>query len=123
MADGQTDTRAQIFEQYRGLLFAIAYRMLGSAMEAEDMVQEAYLRFEKAAETELQSTRAYLTTIITRLCLDYLKSAKTQRENYVGTWLPEPVPTDNGSMLGEYESISMAFLVLLESLSPIERAI
>src|SRR3954451_15178016 len=80
---------AQTFESYRPLLFSIAYRMLGSAMEAEDMVQEAYLRYETAQDkdTNIQSPKAYLTTVITRLCLDQLKSAKTQRENYVGMWL------------------------------------
>jgi RNA polymerase sigma-70 factor (ECF subfamily) len=119
------ETRAQIFEQHRGLLFSIAYRMLGSVMEAEDMVQEAYLRYEKAHDKDVQSPKAYLTTIITRLCLDRLKSARMQRENYVGMWLPEPVLTDSspGALLGEHESISIAFLVLLENLSPVERAI
>jgi RNA polymerase sigma-70 factor (ECF subfamily) len=119
------EARAQIFEQYRGLLFSIAYRMLGSVMEAEDMVQETYLRYEKAHEKDVQSPKAFLTTIITRLCLDHLKSARIQRENYVGMWLPEPVRTDSspGTLLGEHESISMAFLVLLENLSPVERAI
>lgn len=92
-------------------------------MEAEDMVQEAYLRYENAQD--VQSPKAYLTTIITRLCLDDLKSAKSQRENYVGTWLPEPVLTSPSpdAILSQHESISMAFLVLLEELSPLERAI
>src|SRR5512133_3347673 len=122
MPDERTETRVQTFEQYRGLLFSIAYRMLGSVMEAEDLVQETYLRYEHAHDKDIQSTKAYLTTIITHLCLDYLKSAKTQREAYVGTWLPEPVLTDTtpGALLGERESVSMAFLVLLESLSPVE---
>jgi RNA polymerase sigma-70 factor (ECF subfamily) len=113
----------QSFESYRPLLFSIAYRILGSAMEAEDVVQEAYLRYENAQD--VQSPKAYLTTIITRLCLDELKSAKTQRETYVGTWLPEPVLTSPSpdAILSQHESISMAFLVLLEDLSPIERAI
>jgi RNA polymerase sigma-70 factor (ECF subfamily) len=113
------------FERYRPLLFSIAYRMLGSAMEAEDMVQEAYLRYEQAQREDIQSPKAYLSTIVTRLCLDHLKAAKTQREDYVGTWLPEPLPTESASsaVVSEHESISMAFLVLLESLSPIERAI
>jgi RNA polymerase sigma-70 factor (ECF subfamily) len=125
MVNEQPENRAQQFEQYRGLLFSIAYRMLGSVMEAEDMVQETYLRFEKAQDKDVQSVKAYLTTIITRLCLDQLKSAKMQRENYVGTWLPEPVLTEKspGAILTEHESISVAFLVLLENLSPIERAV
>src|SRR5438105_4369343 len=115
MSDQPLETRAQVFEQYRGLLFSIAYRMLGTAMEAEDMVQEAYLRYEKAQD--IQSPKAFLTTIITRLCLDQLKSARTQRESYIGTWLPEPILTENspGEILGEHESISIAFLVLLEN--------
>lgn len=118
---------AQLFEQYRYLLFSIAYRMLGSAMEAEDMVQEAFLRYQNAQDKAIQSPKAYLTTIVTRLCLDQLKSAKTQREEYVGTWLPEPVFTAHATSTEgqqmESESISMAFMVLLENLSPVERAV
>jgi RNA polymerase sigma-70 factor (ECF subfamily) len=115
----------QVFESYRPLLFSIAYRMLGSAMEAEDMVQETYLRYRDVPDEEIQSPKAYLSTIVTRLCLDQLKSARNQRENYFGTWLPEPVLTSKtpGAIAGQHDSISMAFLVLLESLSPIERAI
>ena len=113
----------ETFESYRPLLFSIAYRMLGSALEAEDIVQEAYLRYEKAQD--VQSVKAYLVTIVTRLCLDYLKSAKVQREEYIGTWLPEPVLTGEspGAILDRHESISMAFLIMLERLSPLERAI
>jgi len=123
-------SETQTFESYRPLLFSIAYRMLGSAMEAEDMVQEAYLRYEKARveDTPIEYPKAYLTTIVTRLCLDHLKSAKTQREQYIGTWLPEPIltggPTDlPGESMIQQESITLAFLVLLENLSPMERAI
>lgn len=79
------------FEQYRRLLFAIAYRMVGTAMEVEDIVQEAYLRVRSARETQIDNLKAYLTTITTRLCLDYLKSAQTQRQSYLGIWLPEQV--------------------------------
>jgi RNA polymerase sigma-70 factor, ECF subfamily len=113
------------FESYRPLLFSIAYRMLGSAMEAEDMVQEAYLRYENVGDKDIQSPKAYLSTVITRLCLDQLKSAKTQRENYVGTWLPEPLLTapSPSAIVGDRETISMAFMVLLENLSPVERAV
>jgi len=119
------------FENYRPLLFSIAYRMLGTAVEAEDMVQEAYLRYQTAQTENIQSHKAFLTTIVTRLCLDHLKSAKAQREVYPGTWLPEPILTegDNAALLtpekqlAEYETISMAFLVLLESLTPVERAV
>jgi RNA polymerase sigma-70 factor (ECF subfamily) len=115
----------QVFERYRPLLFSIAYRMLGSAMEAEDMVQETYLRYRKVPDEAIQSPKAYMSTIITRLCLDQLKSARNQREHYFGTWLPEPILTGKtpGAIAMQHESISMAFMVLLESLSPIERAI
>ena len=116
-------TDVQTFERYRPLLFSIAYRMLGSAMEAEDMVQETYLRYENAQD--IQSIKPYLTTIITHLCLDHLKSASTKRENYVGTWLPEPILTGEspGAIADKHESISMAFLLLLENLTPVERAV
>ena len=113
----------QTFESYRPLLFSIAYRMLGSAMEAEDMVQEAYLQYRNAED--VHSPKAFLTTVVTRLCLDQLKSARTQRENYVGTWLPEPLSTSDlpSDVVSEHESIAMAFLVLLENLTPAERAV
>ncbi len=115
----------ELFEQYRHLLFSIAYRMLGSAMEAEDMVQEAFLRYENVHDKDIQSPKAYLTTIVTRLCLDQLKSAKTQREEYIGTWLPEPIFTEQVTSPepDETETLSMAFMVLLENLSPVERAV
>lgn len=117
---------SKTFETYRGYLFSIAYRMLGSAMEAEDIVQETFLRYQQAGKTTIKSPKAYLSTITTRLCLDHLKSAKTQREQYTGTWLPEPILTTDETpeaINSERESISMAFLVLLESLSPVERAV
>ena len=105
------------------MLFAIAYRMLGSVMDAEDLVQEAYLRWEQAAETEVRSPRAYLTTIVTRLAINQLRAARTTRETYVGPWLPEPLVTDDTPDTVELaESLSMAFLVLLERLAPVERA-
>jgi RNA polymerase sigma-70 factor (ECF subfamily) len=118
------------FEEYRSLLFAIAYRMMGSAMEAEDIVQEAYLRYRATPPESIRTLKSFLTTIVHHLCLDYLKSAQARRENYVGPWLPEPVITGDGASLlsplhqiTDRESISMAFLVLLESLSPLERAV
>jgi len=116
---------SELYEQYRHLLFSIAYRMLGIAMEAEDMVQEAFLRYENAHDKDIQSPKAYLTTIVTRLCLDQLKSAKTQREEYVGTWFPEPVFTEQAATPEpeQAETLSMAFMVLLENLSPTERAV
>jgi RNA polymerase sigma-70 factor, ECF subfamily len=105
------------------MLFAIAYRMLGSVMDAEDLVQEAYLRWEEAVETDVRSPRAYLTTIVTRLAINQLRAARTKRETYVGPWLPEPLVTeDTPDALELAESLSMAFLVLLERLAPVERA-
>jgi RNA polymerase sigma-70 factor (ECF subfamily) len=120
------DQTAQ-FESYRPLLFSIAYRMLGSVMEAEDMVQETYLRFCAAPTGDIRSLRTYLCTIVTRLCLDALKSARARRETYVGPWLPEPLPTGpHPEMVGTAmlaESLSFAFLVMLENLRPLERAV
>ena len=101
-------------------MLAIAYRMLGSAAEAEDVVQEAWLRWQATGREAVRSERAFLSTVVTRLCLDRLKSARASREQYVGPWLPEPVRTDSQV---DPESISLAFLVLLESLSPVERAV
>src|SRR4051794_31210002 len=121
----QNDSTLTIFDEHRALLFSIAYRMLGSAADAEDMLQETFLRFQESPEA--QSPRAYLVTILTRLCLNHLQSARVQREQYVGEWLPEPIVTgprsDPFGMIHMDESISMAFLVLLERLSPIERAV
>jgi len=124
------------FETYRPYLFAIAYRMLGSAMDAEDMVQETYLRLQatpRETREGIVSLKAYLTTILTRLCLNQLQSAQRRREQYVGPWLPEPIGTDRASETASaanpearmelYESVSLAFLVLLEELPPIERAV
>ncbi|HYN87850.1 MAG TPA: RNA polymerase sigma-70 factor [Ardenticatenaceae bacterium] len=118
--------RDETFNQYRPLLFSIAYRMLGSVMEAEDIVQEAFLRWQRAAEIEVQSPKAYLSAVVTRLCIDALRSARVQREAYLGPWLPEPLATDAGSPGADTalaESLSMAFLVLLERLTPTERAV
>jgi RNA polymerase sigma-70 factor (ECF subfamily) len=107
------------FQTLRPLLFAIAYRMLGSAAEAEDVLQDAWLRYQAASPIELESEKAWLSTVVTRLCLDRLKSAQRTREEYVGPWLPEPIRTEERV---DPDSISMAFLVLLERLSPLERA-
>src|SRR6266705_1473036 len=122
------DSQAEAFEHYRVLLFSIAYRMTGSASDAEDLVQETYLRYQASESEEIVSLKAYLTTIITRLALDYLKSARLTREQYMGTWLPEPILTsDDGEFpqasLEQQESLSLAFLRLLETLSPPERAV
>ncbi len=120
----------ETFEAHRPLLFGVAYRMLGSASEAEDMVQETYLRAAGAGESALRNPAGYLVTIVTRLCIDQLKSARRQRETYVGPWLPEPLPTADLALWASAEarvtaeeSISFAFLVLLESLGPVERAV
>ncbi len=110
----------EAFEEHRSAMQAMAYRMLGSAAEAEDVVQEAWLRWQTASHEAVRSVKAYLSTVVTRLCLDRLKSARTSRELYVGPWLPEPVRTDEQV---DPETISLAFLVLLESLSPLERAV
>src|SRR6185503_9760674 len=116
-----------LFQAHRRRLFALAYRMLGSAAEAEDVVQDAWLRYAAARPSDLRSPQAYLTTIVTRLCLDRLKSARAAREDYVGPWLPEPVLTDNRDepeqSLALAESVTLAFMVLLETLSPEERAV
>jgi RNA polymerase sigma-70 factor (ECF subfamily) len=115
---------AEVFAQHRPWLFGIAYRMLGSVMDAEDVVQEAYLRWERADREPVESPRAYLSTIVTRLSIDALREAQRRHEVYVGAWLPEPLvtgrdPRDSAELA---DSLSTAFLVLLESLSPPERA-
>ena len=118
------------FETYRSYLFSIAYRMLGSAMDAEDMVQETYLRYQTTPPQTIHSLKAFLTTILTRLCMDQLQLARRKRELYVGPWLPEPISTAETAETGDpekrvemEESISLAFLVLLEQLQPFERAV
>jgi RNA polymerase sigma-70 factor (ECF subfamily) len=116
------DDRAAAFESQRRRLFGIAYRMLGSAAEAEDAVQEAWLRFAGAA-AGIDSPPAWLAQVVTRICLDQLKSARARRESYVGPWLPEPLRTDGSGDGVDPDSISVAFLLLLESLSPLERAV
>nr|WP_246461432.1 RNA polymerase sigma-70 factor [Nocardia transvalensis] len=116
------------FESHRARLFALAYRMLGAAGEAEDAVQETYLRWETADRGEIRNAEAWLTTVVVNLCRTWLDSARARRETYVGPWLPEPVPTAAGQ-LGPLESaeqrelVSLAMLTLLERLSPVERAV
>ena len=118
---------AQTFTQYRPLMFSIAYKMLGSVMEAEDIVQDAFLRWRESVDEEIRSPKSFLSTIVTRLSIDRLRSAQLQRESYIGPWLPEPLITEKGKSTAEIisktEHVSMAFLVLLESLSPVERAV
>lgn len=124
-----SDTNAERFEAYRPLMFSIAYRMLGSAADAEDMVQKAYLRYQTVSSDEIVSHQAFLSTVVTRLCLNHLELARTQREQYLGEWLPEPVltPTDEqfapARRVELHESLSIAFLSLLEQLTPLERAV
>src|SRR3989442_8636596 len=121
---------AESFESYRSYLFAIAYRMLGSAMDAEDMVQETYLRYSTTPPETIHSLKAFLTTILTRLCMDQLHLARRKREVYPGPWLPEPIITTTAlessnpeERVDREESISLAFLMLLEQLQPLERAV
>jgi RNA polymerase sigma factor (sigma-70 family) len=122
----------RLFEELRPAAFAIAYRMLGSVSEAEDVVQEAFLRLHRMLREgeRVESPRAYLATVVTRLCIDQLRSARARRERYVGEWLPEPLP-DHGERFGDPvdpadrvtldESVNMALLVVLDALTPAER--
>jgi len=118
--------RAQQFEQHRARLSGVAYRMLASRADAEDVVQDAYLRWHRAESAEIRSAEAWLVTTVTRLCIDRLRQARVEREAYVGPWLPEPLvrsespPADAPTELAS--SLSVAFLVVLERLSPEERA-
>jgi RNA polymerase sigma-70 factor, ECF subfamily len=120
----------EAFETYRPYLFSIAYRMLGSAMDAEDLVQETYLRYQSTPPETIRSLKAFLTIILTRLCVDHLQLARRKREVYMGPWLPEPILTtttaaseDPAERVEREESISLAFLALLEELQPFERAV
>jgi RNA polymerase sigma-70 factor (ECF subfamily) len=119
-------TRSDEFEELRPLLFAIAYRILGSVAEAEDAVQETWLRYESSS-TVPTSTKAYLSAIVTRISIDVLRSARVRREAYVGEWFPEPLladPYQDPERSAELaDSVSMAALLLLERLSPLERAV
>jgi RNA polymerase sigma-70 factor (TIGR02957 family) len=116
----------ELLRELRPVVFGIAYRMLGSVAEAEDVVQEALLRLHRALEDgeRIESSRAYVATIATRLAIDQLRSARMRRESYVGEWLPEPIVSDDPgfSEVEMADSLSLAFLVLLESLSPEQRA-
>jgi RNA polymerase sigma-70 factor (ECF subfamily) len=119
-----------VFTELRPLLFSIAYRMLGSVGDAEDVVQDAYLRYHRAVTegTDVEAPKAYLSAITTRLSIDLLRSARHRRESYVGQWLPEPLLTGPGApdpaeQSAEADSLSMAFLLVLERLGPVERAV
>jgi RNA polymerase sigma-70 factor (ECF subfamily) len=120
LPDAEADAVA--FEEWRSLLFGIAYRMLGSAADAEDVVQDASIRWLRRRDSDVESVRAYLVTIVTRLCLDQLDSARSTRVTYAGPWLPEPVVVDETAAAEQADSLSLAFLVLLEELTPLERA-
>src|SRR6266568_7412537 len=119
--------RVAEFERHRRLLFSIAYRMLGSIADAEDMVQETFIRWQRASTTEVRSPKAFLITVVSRLGINYLQSARARREEYVGEWLPEPIVTEPESQASRIvqvdESVSMALLLLLERLTPVERAV
>ncbi|MBA0051152.1 RNA polymerase sigma-70 factor [Streptomyces sp. AJS327] len=125
------EAAARLFEDQRGLLFGVAYRMLGRVADAEDVVQETWLRWAGAERQDVREPRAYLVRITTRLAVDRLRQLNARRESYVGPWLPEPLPTDvwnapvpDGARRVELaESVSLAVLVVLESLSPLERAV
>jgi len=123
----QAPVRLATFHQYRTLLFSIAYRMLANVADAEDLLQETFIRWQQARDDEIRSPRAFLVTILSRLCINHLQSARVQREQYVGPWLPEPIVTGPGSDPLEIvridESLSVAFLVVLERLTPMERAV
>jgi RNA polymerase sigma-70 factor (ECF subfamily) len=117
-------------EQFRPLLFSLAYRMLGTVSEAEDIVQESFLRYHRALARggQIASGKAFLTAVTTRLCIDHLRSARARREAYVGEWLPEPLLTDPAApdpaaAAAQADTLSMAFLLLLERLNPVERAV
>jgi RNA polymerase sigma-70 factor (ECF subfamily) len=122
-------TDADVFLEHRPALFGLAYRMLGSAADADDVVSDAYIRWHKVDQSDVEDPRGYLMTVVTRLALDELKSARRRRETYVGTWLPEPIPTvaddagDPAAHVERRDTLSLAFLTLLEKLSPPERAV
>ncbi|WP_329287093.1 RNA polymerase sigma-70 factor [Streptomyces sp. NBC_00691] len=125
-----TDTLTECFEEHRPMLLGVAYRMLGRAADAEDVVQEAWLRWTAEDRAEVREPRAFLVRITTRLAIDRLRQAQVRRESYVGPWLPEPVVTDFGPTVPDTaerallaDSVSLAVLVVLESLSPLERAV
>ncbi len=125
-----TDTVTEVFEEHRPVLMGVAYRMLGRVADAEDVVQEAWLRWSGGDRSDVREPRAYLVRVTTRLALDRLRQARARNEAYVGPWLPEPYVTDYGDAVPDTaeravlaDSVSLAVLVVLESLSPLERAV
>ncbi|WP_367126290.1 RNA polymerase sigma-70 factor [Streptomyces phytohabitans] len=130
--DTATGTATDVFEEHRGFLLGVAYRMLGRVADAEDVVQESWLRWSAADRGDVREPRAYLARVTTRLAVDRLRQVRARRETYVGPWLPEPLPTDlhappsvpdGAERVVLAESVSFAVLVVLESLSPLERAV
>lgn len=124
------DTATEVFEEHRPVLLGVAYRMLGRVADAEDVVQDAWLRWSAADRADVRDPRAYLVRVTTRLALDRLRQIKTRNEAYVGPWLPEPYVTEFGDTAPDTaeravlaDSVSLAVLVVLESLSPLERAV
>jgi RNA polymerase sigma-70 factor (ECF subfamily) len=120
-----SDLDQQVFNQHRNLLFSVAYRILGTAADAEDAVQDAWIKWSAADRSQVAEPKAYLTRIVSNLALERLRSTRHKRETYVGPWLPEPILTsgDTAEAVAEAESVSMAMLVVLETLSPLERAV
>ncbi|MEU1791776.1 RNA polymerase sigma-70 factor [Streptomyces sparsogenes] len=123
-----TDRDQQVFNEYRTLLFSVAYRVLGTAADAEDAVQDAWIKWSAADRAQVADPKAYLTRIVSNLALERLRSTRHKRETYVGPWLPEPILTtaetaDTAETVVGAESVSMAMLVVLETLSPLERAV
>jgi RNA polymerase sigma-70 factor (ECF subfamily) len=124
-SDERRPDAVRVFDEHRGLLNSVAYRILGSVTDAEDAVQETYLRWSKVDPAQVSNPRAFLVRVTTRLAIDRLRRAKTRRETYVGPWLPEPILTgrDVAEDVALAESVSLAMLVVLETLSPLERAV
>ncbi|GAA3846814.1 hypothetical protein GCM10022226_83050 [Sphaerisporangium flaviroseum] len=119
------DLDQQVFTENRNLLFSVAYRVLGTATDAEDAVQDAWIKWSAADRPQVADPKAYLTRIVSNLAMDRLRSTRYKRETYVGPWLPEPILTsgDTADAITNTESVSMAMLVVLETLSPLERAV
>ncbi|MFF5275357.1 RNA polymerase sigma-70 factor [Streptomyces sp. NPDC000133] len=119
------DRDQQVFHKHRNLLFSVAYRLLGTAADAEDAVQDAWIKWSSADRSQVADPKAYLTRIVSNLALERLRSTRYKRETYVGPWLPEPILTsgDTAEAVTDAESVSMAMLVVLETLSPLERAV
>ncbi|MFE1397961.1 RNA polymerase sigma-70 factor [Nocardiopsis dassonvillei] len=125
MTHPSPDLDQQVFHRHRNLLFSVAYRVLGTAADAEDAVQDTWVKWSAADRSQVADPKAYLTRIVSNLALEQLRSTRRKRETYVGPWLPEPILTsgDAAEAVTDAESVSMAMLVVLETLSPLERAV